>query len=62
MINDAGITTLIVNPLFAERAVELLGKCPGLKQVLTIGPVPESLAEAGRDLVAEAASGTRRSR
>ena len=56
VINDAGITTLIVDPLFAERAVELLGKCPGLKQVLTIGPVPESLAEAGRDLVAEAAS------
>ncbi|MGH3362958.1 MAG: AMP-binding protein, partial [Nocardioides sp.] len=56
VINDAGISTLIVDPMFAERAVELLDKCPGLKQVLTIGPVPETLAENGRDLVAEAAS------
>jgi len=56
VINDAGITTLIVDPMFAERALALLDKCPGLKQVLTIGPVPESLADNGRDLVAEAAS------
>ena len=56
VINDAGITTLIVDPVFAERAVALLEKCPGLTQVLTIGPVPESLAEPGRDLVAEAAA------
>ena len=56
VINDAGITTLIVDPMFAERALALLDKCPGLKQVLTIGPVPESLADSGRDLVAEAAS------
>ena len=56
VINDAGISTLIVDPMFAERALALLDKCPGLKQVLTIGPVPESLADSGRDLVAEAAS------
>jgi fatty-acyl-CoA synthase len=56
VINDAGITTLIVDPLFTERAVALLEKCPGLEQVLTIGPVPEALGDKGRDLVAEAAS------
>jgi len=56
-INDAGITTLIVDPIFAERALGLLTKAPGLKQVLTIGPVPESLAGTGAvDLIA-AASG-----
>jgi len=30
VINDAEITTLIVDPLFAERATGLLDKCPGL--------------------------------
>ena len=54
VINDAEITTLIVDPVFVERAVGLLDKCPGLKQVLTIGPVPEALAHVGKDLVAEA--------
>ena len=38
------------------RARELLDKCPGLKQVLTIGPVPESLAGVGSDLTAVAAT------
>jgi fatty-acyl-CoA synthase len=63
VINDAGITTLIIDPYFVQRALELLEKCPGLTQVLTIGPVPEELAKAaadsGRtttDLVAEAAT------
>src|SRR3954471_23091545 len=55
VINDAEITTLIVDPVFVERATGLLDKCPGLKQVLTIGPVPEALAHVGKDLVAEAA-------
>ena len=50
VINDAEITTLIVDPVFVERAVGLLDKCPGLKQVLTIGPVPEALAHVGNDL------------
>src|SRR6478609_9930017 len=54
VINDAEISTLIVDPVFVERAVGLLDKCPGLKQVLTIGPVPEALAHVGKDLVAEA--------
>lgn len=56
VINDAGITTITIDPYFADRAVELLDKCPGLKQVLTIGPVPEALAEVGTDLTAVAAS------
>src|SRR3954452_14677346 len=48
-INDAGIGTLIVDPqpAFVERALGLLEKAPGLKQVLTIGPVPPSLAGTG---------------
>src|SRR3954470_10025845 len=54
VINDAEISTLIVDPLFTERALGLLDKCPGLKQVLTIGPVPDALAHVGKDLVAEA--------
>jgi fatty-acyl-CoA synthase len=56
VIEDAGIGTLIVDPVFTERAVALLEKCPGLKQVLTIGPVPPELAEVGTDLVEAAAS------
>ena len=56
VITDAGISTLIVDPVFAERAVALLEKCPGLKQVLTIGSVPPELAEVGTDLVGAAAS------
>jgi fatty-acyl-CoA synthase len=62
VINDAEITTLIIDPYFVERALVLLEKCPGLTQVLTIGPVPEELAkkaaDSGRttaDLVATAA-------
>ncbi|MDP3892475.1 fatty-acid--CoA ligase FadD8, partial [Nocardioides sp.] len=49
VINDAGISTLIIDPYFAERAVELLALCPGLTQVLTIGPVPEVVAKAAAD-------------
>ena len=56
VINDAGITTLIVDPMFVERAVALLEKCPGLEQVLTIGPVPDQLLGGGTDLVAAAAT------
>ncbi|CAM3221197.1 fatty-acid--CoA ligase FadD8 [Nocardioides dubius] len=60
VINDAEITTLVVDPYFAERALELLDKCPGLNQVLTIGPVPEALADhpqaKAHDLVAAAAN------
>ena len=56
VINDAGITTLVIDPYFAGRAVELLAKCPGLKQVLTIGAVPAELADVGTDLTEVAAS------
>ncbi len=55
VINDAGITTLVIDPYFAGRAVELLDKCPDLKQVLTIGPVPPELADVGTDLTEVAA-------
>ena len=63
VINDAEITALVIDPCFADRGVELLDKCAGLTQVLTIGPVPEAVeaacAASGRtcsDLVATAAT------
>jgi fatty-acyl-CoA synthase len=56
VINDAGITTLVIDPAFTERALALLDKCPELTQVLTIGPVPDELKEVGKDLVEAAAS------
>src|SRR4051794_14220973 len=49
VINDAGITTLIIDPYFVERALDLLAKCPDLTQVLTIGPVPDEIAKAAAD-------------
>ena len=56
VLNDAGITTLIIDPvpMFVERALGLLEKVPGLTQVLTIGPVPDGLAHVGKDLAAAA--------
>ncbi|MDT0201782.1 fatty-acid--CoA ligase FadD8 [Nocardioides sp. AE5] len=60
VINDAGITVLVVDPYFAPRAVELLDACPQLRTVLTIGPVPDELAQRDgvdtHDLVAAAAA------
>ncbi|TPG25609.1 fatty-acid--CoA ligase FadD8 [Mycolicibacterium hodleri] len=60
VLSDAGVTSLIVdpNPMFVERAVGLVQKVPSLKQVLTIGPVPQELADSdvqAVDLTAEAA-------
>src|SRR5882757_511512 len=57
VLSDAGITSLIIdpNPMFVERALGLIEKVPGLKQILTIGPVPEALADVAVDLSAEAA-------
>jgi fatty-acyl-CoA synthase len=56
VLEDAGIGTLIIDPvpMFVERALGLLEKVPGLRQVLTIGPVPEELRHVGRDLAAAA--------
>ncbi|AVL99553.1 acyl-CoA synthetase [Gordonia iterans] len=57
VLNDAGIETLVIDPvpMFVERAVALLDEVPGLRTILTFGPVPEELASVGVDLVAEAA-------
>ncbi len=57
VLNDAGVTSLIIdpNPMFVERALGLLEKVPALKQVLTIGPVPDALSDVAVDLTAEAA-------
>ena len=49
VLSDGGVTTLIVdpNPAFVERALGLLDKVDSLKQILTIGPVPEAMAHLG---------------
>lgn len=54
VLNDAGITTLIIDPVpsFVQRALGLLEKVRSLTQVLTIGPVPDELAHVGTDIAA----------
>src|SRR3978361_707078 len=55
VLTDAEVTSLIIdpNPMFVERALGLLEKVPSLKQILTIGPVPEALTgHAAVDLTA----------
>ncbi|HVB44943.1 MAG TPA: fatty-acid--CoA ligase FadD8 [Streptosporangiaceae bacterium] len=56
-IADAGISTLVIDPVpaVAERALVLVRKVDVLRQILTIGPVPPELAGYARDLTAEAA-------
>src|ERR1700704_1439413 len=51
VLSDAGITSLIIdpNPMFVERALGLLERVDLLKQILTIGPVPEALADVPVD-------------
>ncbi len=58
ILTDAGITTLILDPLpmFVARVRELLDRVPTLTRVLVLGPVPDALASVGIDLVAEAAA------
>src|SRR4029078_8793279 len=58
VINDAEITSITIDPvpMFVERVLGLLEKCPKLEKVLTIGPVPEELNHVGVDLNAAAAS------
>jgi fatty-acyl-CoA synthase len=51
VLQDAGIETLVVDPLFAARAKELQDRVPGLKRVLTFGP-----SEVGEDLIAMAST------
>jgi len=57
VLTDAGVTSLIIDPqpMFVERALGLLQRVDSLKQILTIGPVPEALADVAVDLNAEAA-------
>ena len=57
VLDDAGITSLIIdpNPMFVERALGLMESVDGLRQILTIGQVPEALADVATDLSAEAA-------
>ena len=57
VLSDAEISSLIIdpNPMFVERALGLLDRVDSLKQVLTIGPVPDALLDVAKDLNAEAA-------
>ncbi|MGH3557326.1 MAG: fatty-acid--CoA ligase FadD8 [Mycobacterium sp.] len=57
VLSDAGISSLIIdpNPMFVERALGLLDRVDSLRQILTIGPVPEQLKQVAVDLSAEAA-------
>src|ERR1700755_584029 len=57
VLSDAGVSSLIIdpNPMFIERALGLLEKVGSLKQILTIGPVPEELKDVAVDLSEEAA-------
>ncbi|HCT75474.1 MAG TPA: acyl-CoA synthetase [Micromonosporaceae bacterium] len=57
-ISDAGISTLVIDPVpaFAARALALLEKVDTLERVLTIGPVPSELAGVAEDVTAKAAS------
>jgi fatty-acyl-CoA synthase len=57
-IADAGISTLVIDPVpaFSERALALLEKVDALQQVLTIGPVPPELEGRAHDLTAVAAT------
>ncbi|CAJ1493774.1 fatty-acid--CoA ligase FadD8 [[Mycobacterium] kokjensenii] len=57
VLTDAEASALIIDPTpaFTERALGLLEKVPTLKKILTIGPVPEALADVAVDLAAEAA-------
>jgi fatty-acyl-CoA synthase len=57
-IADAGISTLVIDPVpaFVERAVALVRKVDVLKQILTIGPVPAELTGYATDLTAQAAA------
>ena len=50
VLQDAGIETLVVDPVLAGRARDLQDKVPNLQRVLTFGP-----SEVGEDLVALAA-------
>jgi fatty-acyl-CoA synthase len=56
VLSDAGISSLIIdpNPMFVERALGLLERVDSLKQILTIGPVPDALKHVAVDLSAEA--------
>ncbi|MFM9378698.1 fatty-acid--CoA ligase FadD8 [Gordonia sp. VNK21] len=57
VLSDAGVQTLVIDPVpaFVARARALLEKVPGLTTVLTLGPVPPELADVGVDIVAAAA-------
>ncbi|WP_425301731.1 AMP-binding protein [Nocardia wallacei] len=57
VLSDAGITTLVLDPVpaFVQRARELVDRVPQLTRVLVLGPVPDELADVGVDLLAAAA-------
>jgi fatty-acyl-CoA synthase len=52
VLEDAAISTLVIDPVpqFVDRSIALLEAVPGLRQVLTLGPVPAELVESCRAL------------
>ncbi|MEU8897810.1 fatty-acid--CoA ligase FadD8 [Nocardia sp. NPDC048505] len=57
VLADAGITTLILDPvpMFVQRARDLVDRVEGLTKVLVFGPVPDELSDVGVDFLAEVA-------
>nr|MDT0666649.1 AMP-binding protein [Micromonospora sp. DSM 115978] len=53
VLGDAGVTTLVFDPRFGQRAADLAERVPGLVTMLSLGP-----SEFGTDLVDLAASFT----
>ncbi|GAB3565279.1 fatty-acid--CoA ligase FadD8 [Amycolatopsis endophytica] len=62
ILDDAGVTSLIIEPTpeYVQRALALLDRVAALRQILTFGPVPPELAHSATDIVAHAATFTPR--
>ncbi|MEW2483401.1 AMP-binding protein [Mycobacterium sp. NPDC049093] len=58
ILEDAGVTSLIIDPTpaYAQRALALIERVESLCQILTLGPVPEELSHVATDLCAQAAT------
>lgn len=57
ILEDAGVTSLIIDPTpaYVQRALELVERVETLCQILTFGPVPEELSHVATDVCAQAA-------
>lgn len=57
ILEDAGVTTLLIEPtpIYVQRALTLIDRVESLRQILTFGPVPSELSNVATDIVAHAA-------